>query len=64
MSAIDEQLKEMDARLMSVPLKNIITLSIDKDELPRIKHIKSTNYMENYITTEVFYKPMTRYLPE
>ena len=64
MPTLNEQLKEMDTRLISVPLNNIITLSIDKDELPRIKHIKSVHYMENYITTETFYKPMTRFLLE
>ncbi len=54
-------ISSLDDRLISVPLNNIISQSIDEVYLPRVKHIKTANYPENFIPAQIFYKPITRF---
>ena len=48
--------------IISIPLNNLISKSIEKTNFPKVKYIRNEHYKSKYILAEDFYKPITRFL--
>jgi len=60
--AKNDPIKILDQKLISVPLRNIISKTMENTIFPNVKYIKSFNHGSLKVTTSEFYKPITRFI--